>query len=393
MENVKIKEPVKLKQRVLKDATISLYLEISTNGIRRYETLRLYLVKERTKADRQSNIRNMELAEAVRAKRVVELRNSKYGFTNYEDGKGDLLEYMVHHAARVTKHGVTTSKRARVVAELLRKYAGCDTLSFNRANNKNFIEGFISFLYKYKSFGGGCIREKYKRAKPLSEGTVHEYFKVFECILIKAVKEGIIPNNEAERINKNMKPKRIRPERNYLTKEELQKLIDTSYGRTRNPARNMFLFGCATGLRFSDIVSLKWSNIFISNGRTWVDKKQIKTDHTVTFPLSAMALRLLPKRREGDNGFVFKHTPTNNDTNTFLRRWAARAGIKKDFTFHASRHTFATLILSEGADLYTVSKLLGHKDIESTQIYAKVVDESKNKAVDLLPDFLDDHKK
>lgn len=393
MDNFKIKEPVKLKQRVLKDGTISLYLEISTNGIRRYETLRLYLVKERTKADKQSNIRNMELAEAVRAKRVVELRNSKYGFTNYDDGKGDILAYIIQHADNVTKHGVTTPKRARRVVVLLREYAGCDTLSFNRANNKSFIEGFISFLYKYKSWGGGCIREKYKVVKPLSEGTIHEYYKTLECALIKAVKDGIIPYSETSRIDKSIKPKKTCPERSYLTMEDLQKLINTNYGRKSNPARNIFLFGCATGLRFSDIVSLKWSNIFISNGRTWVEKKQIKTDHVVTFPLSAMALRLLPKRREGDNGFVFKHTPTNNDTNTFLRRWAARAGIRKDFTFHTSRHTFATLILSEGADLYTVSKLLGHKDIESTQIYARVVDESKNKAVDLLPDFLDDHKK
>ena len=102
-----------------------------------------------------------------------------------------------------------------------------------------------------------------------------------------------------------------------------------------------------------------------------------------------MATRLLPKRREGDNGFVFKKTPTLNSANTFLKRWAERAGINKNISFHVSRHSFATLAINSGADLYVVSKLLGHTNIQTTQVYAKIVDESKNKAIDLLPDFLE----
>lgn len=79
--------------------------------------------------------------------------------------------------------------------------------------------------------------------------------------------------------------------------------------------------------------------------------------------------------------------------NAFLKRWAKHVGINKNITFHCSRHSFATLAINSGVDLYVVSKLLGHTNIQTTQVYAKIVDESKNKAIDLLPDFLDDNKK
>lgn len=386
MENYKIKEPVKLKQRFLKDGTISLFLEIHSNGRRRYEFLKLYLVKECTKADKQANARTMELAEAIRARRVLELRNNKYGFTTYDDGKAELFPYMLKYAERATKHGETTVFRIKSIINLLKKYAGHDTISFNEANNKDFAEGFIAFMNKYKTKESGCMI--WNNPRELSSNTKHLYFSIFMSILNKAERDGIITRNEAKRVDKALLPKRIKTEKAYLTKDELKRLIETQYG-IKNIIRNMFLFGCATGLRFSDIVSLKWSDLIETNGRICFSKKQIKTDNLVSAPLSTMAVRLLPKKREGDNGFVFKEAPDNDCTNAFLKKWVVRAGISKKITFHSSRHTFATLILSEGADLYTVSKLLGHSDIKTTQIYAKIVDESKNKAIDLLPDFLE----
>lgn len=74
-------------------------------------------------------------------------------------------------------------------------------------------------------------------------------------------------------------------------------------------------------------------------------------------------------------------------TNEILSRWAQAAGINKHITFHVARHTHATMMITLGADLYTVSKLLGHTNIQTTQIYAKIVDETKSKAIDLIPDL------
>lgn len=389
MENYKIKEPVKLKQRELKDGTISLFLEIHSNGRRRYEFLKLYLVKECTKADKQANARTMELAEAIRARRVLELRNNKYGFTAYDDGKADFFSYVLKCAERATKHGIATKERAAIIIEHLKQYSGRNDLTFNMVNNKNFLEGFICYLDRHRITGNALM--KWRNPRPLTNNTKFTYFKAIVFYLNNAVREGIITFNESRRIDKNLLPQKENVEKCYLTKKELQELYTSRYGKN-NIARTLFLFGCATGLRFSDITSLKWSNIEENNGRLFYEKKQIKTGNEVSAPLSAMALRLLPKRREGDNGFVFKKVTTLNSINTFLRRWTKAVGITKKITFHSSRHTFATLILSEGADLYTVSKLLGHSDIKTTQVYAKIVDESKNKAIDLLPDFLDDNK-
>jgi integrase len=342
MENYKKREPVKLKQRALKDGSTSLFLEINTNGQRRYEWLRLYLVVENTKADKKANMQTLELAEAIRAKRLVELRNNKYGFSSFDNGKGDLLAYMRNRAKKIAKHGTTTIRRTEDIIEHLKKYSGRDTLSFDIVNNKNFLEGFIMYLNRHKTKGCGCM--VWSKPRPLTENSKFTYFHVLDSALNSAVREGIIPNNESARIDRSLKPKRTKVEKCYLTKEELQKMIDTHYGKN-NVARTLFLFGCATGLRFSDIVSLKWSNLIETNGRIYFSKKQIKTDNLVSAPLSVMATRLLPKRREGDNGFVFKKIPTLNNANTFLKRWAERAGINKNISFHCSRHSHSSFLL------------------------------------------------
>jgi len=112
-----------------------------------------------------------------------------------------------------------------------------------------------------------------------------------------------------------------------------------------------------------------------------------KTKHSVSVPLSENALAFLPERGEdGDNDRVFKNLPEQpGNADARLHTLIRHAGINKKVSFHVGRHTFATLTLTYGADLYTVSKLLGHCNIRTTQIYAKIVDEQKRKAVNLIP--------
>lgn len=229
MENYKKREPVKLKQRALKDGSTSLFLEINTNGQRRYEWLRLYLVVENTKADKKANMQTLELAEAIRAKRLVELRNNKYGFSSFDNGKGDLLAYMRNRAKKIAKHGTTTIRRTEDIIEHLKKYSGRDTLSFDIVNNKNFLEGFIMYLNRHKTKGCGCT--VWSKPRPLTENSKFTYFHVLDSALNSAVREGIIPNNESVRIDRSLKPKRTKVEKCYLTKEELQKMINTHYGK------------------------------------------------------------------------------------------------------------------------------------------------------------------
>lgn len=109
-----------------------------------------------------------------------------------------------------------------------------------------------------------------------------------------------------------------------------------------------------------------------------------KSEKPVHIPLGVQARRWLPKRKSADaDSFVFEELPRDSHINTHLKMWTAKAGITKAVTYHTSRHTFATMLLTLGADLYTVSKLLGHSQIKNTQIYAEIINRRKDEAVNL----------
>ena len=166
-------------------------------------------------------------------------------------------------------------------------------------------------------------------------------------------------------------------------------LLKQEETEANNPyTKQAFLFACYTGLRILDVTSLKWENIKEVNdnsGKLYIDKEMIKTHHDIKIPLSASAMRYLPTRGKArDPALVFSHLPKQSSINNMLKTWAKTAHVDKLVTFHVARHTFATLLLTKGADLYVVSTLLGHKDIRTTQIYAKIVDERINQTIELI---------
>ena len=143
-------------------------------------------------------------------------------------------------------------------------------------------------------------------------------------------------------------------------------------------------------MRISDIERLTWGNIETDGEHTRLNIVQKKTKNPLYLPLSKEALKCLPDRGgAAANERVF-HLPTRAYIAKVLRQWAAAAGIQKHVTFHTARHTNATMLLTLGADLYTVSKLLGHTEVRTTQIYAKIVDKKKEAAVSLLDNIFND---
>lgn len=151
------------------------------------------------------------------------------------------------------------------------------------------------------------------------------------------------------------------------------------------------MFSCLTGLRRSDILALTWGEVFEQGEFTRIIFKQVKTKGLEYLDLTPEAVELMGKRRKpSDKVFEGIHSPSI--TNQAIRRWCFDAGIKKDITFHCGRHTFATMMLDLGTDIYTVSKLLGHKELSTTQIYAKVMDKNKQAAVLKIPSILDHHQ-
>ena len=171
-------------------------------------------------------------------------------------------------------------------------------------------------------------------------------------------------------------------QRLYLTEEELQQLANTPCGN--DDTRRAALFSALTGLRYSDIQKLTWGEITGDETETpRIEFRQKKTKGVMYQPISPQALTLCGTRKEADKP-IFPQITSGEHINHTIAAWIKRAGITKKITFHCFRHTFATLQLSKGTDIYTVSKLLGHTNVSTTQIYAKVVDEKKQAAANAI---------
>ena len=141
--------------------------------------------------------------------------------------------------------------------------------------------------------------------------------------------------------------------------------------------RSAALFSCLTGLRISDIIRLQWENIIRGADGGWcmhIVTKKTRTE--AVLPLSDEALALCGERGEGQ---VFKGL-TKTILPLYLKDWIKSAGIRKHITFHGFRHTYATLQLAAGTDLYTISKMLTHSNVGTTQVYVDVVSDLKRKA-------------
>ena len=202
--------------------------------------------------------------------------------------------------------------------------------------------------------------------------------------LHKAVRDGILSADPS--VSVTIKKRNKLPV--HLSLEEIQLLSKTQCANDQVKAA--FLFSCFTGLRYSDVDALTWNNI--RDG--YIEFLQRKTGEAERLPLSGEAKRILSKQEAAKPSLNLHRTFPENSVffvpkqpvvDKQLKKWAREAGITKTVSFHKSRHTFATLALSSGVDLYTTSKLLGHKNIQTTQIYAKVVDEKKKQAVAMLP--------
>jgi integrase len=143
--------------------------------------------------------------------------------------------------------------------------------------------------------------------------------------------------------------------------------------------KNAFIFSALSGLRWSDIEKLTWSEVQNSGNDYYIRFRQKKTKGAETLPISEQAFNLLGKRGKPEEK-VFDNLKYSAWNNLKLREWVMKAGITKHITFHCARHTYATLQLNLGTDIYTVSKLLGHRHLKTTEVYAKVMDKKKQEA-------------
>ena len=378
------KEPIRLRQRKTPAGNITLYLDIYLNGRRSYEYLKMYLIPETTKADRDKNRETLRLAEAIKAKRIVELRNGEFGFKSDYAKDTNFYDYYVSMTeSRLGKESKGNWGNWRSCLKHLEKYdPRLKKRTFADITTK-WVKGFKEYLEKEACAWGCDYRERIKD-HPLSRNSRLSYFCKLKACLNKAYEDRIISENPMRGIE-NFKPEE--GTRMYLTMDEVRLLIKTECEYPK--IKDAFLFSCLTGLRRSDILKLTWGEVQQQGEFTRLIFKQKKTGGREYLDISAQAAELLGERgRETDHPFTDIHSPSV--TNECIKRWVLRAGIQKDITFHCGRHTFAVMMLDLGTDIYTVSKLLGHRELSTTQIYAKVLDKNKQAAVASIPNLFKD---
>ena len=383
----KVKEPVTLRQKPLKNGGFSLYLDCYVNGNRWYEFLKLYLVQNNVKNAKNRNDETLSLAASIQGKRIAELQNDMYGFSNSKmRSKTNLLFYIEADVKKRQERAIASGrKKTSGTSSLsclmyhLKQFKG-DKITFQQVD-KNFCLGFLNYLRSAKSTTNPD--------KLLSSNTQVDYVTKLLTTLNSAIKDDIIQSNPMVLIKKEDKPKGYIPEIEYLTNKEINMLANTDF-EPMPMLKRAFLFSCYTGLRFSDVENLTWGRLRKNDmGKTLIKFVQRKTGKPEYPPISDKAVRWLPERGFAkDEDYIFQ-LPPNGYANKLLREWVETAGINKRISYHVSRHTTATLLLSSGVPLTTVQKIMGHADIRTTLRYAKVIDKNVSDAVEILDNLSD----
>lgn len=368
----KVKEPIRLRTKELSDGSKSLYLDIYRNGKRTYEYLKMYLIPETDRNARLQNETTMAAANAIKSKRIIELTSSEAGIVNHRD-KVYLLDWMKTYRDYQEKRGKKGIAQIKAVTCILKGYAG-ERVTLDQIDVA-FCQGYIDYMLAgYRPKG-----------KPIAASTRNTYYQIFNGALNAAVRAKRLLRNPFNEMEKSEKPKMPESVRSYMTIDEVRALIATPM--KNEMVKNAYLFSCFCGLRISDIIGLKWKDVFVDGEQYRLAVSMQKTKEPIYLPLSPEALKWMPERGNKEPEDSVFDLPTT--VNTLIKPWAKAAGISKRFTFHTARHTFATMILTLGADLYTVSKLLGHVDVKMTQVYAKIINKKKDEAVNLTNGLFD----
>lgn len=367
------REPVHLRERLMPSGRKSLYLDIFSNGRRTYEYLHLYIVPERTREDREQNRQTRMLADAIKAQRLVDYQNGRFGFSGSQYApQANFIDY--YRIVLESKQGSTRRTYEHALAHLV-EYAG-ESITFQQMTAKWF-EGFIRYMT------GTGSRRAYRHATTLHHNSAALYIHKVRAVYLHAVHNNVI----AQDALRNVKlPTIAAEEKSFLTFEELKQLTATPC--PRQLVRDMFLFSCLTGLRRSDIMQMTWGMLEDDSNGSYVYKfRHQKTGKLQYLQISRQAAQIIGERgHKGDK--VFDCPFCRDVINKTLDKWAKAAGIDKHITFHTGRHTFAVVMLEMGVDIYTIQGLLNHASIATTQVYAKILDKAKRDAVNLIPELL-----
>ena len=347
---------VTVRQRAIRNDKISLYLDYypavrnpETMQMSRREYLGIYIYAHpKNEMEREFNNDMLNKAEAIRCIRVQSLINEEFGFLDKHKMKADFLAYF----AKMTR---SKDQKWKVVY----------------AHFSNFVQGKCSFgevnvdlCKRFRTYLLNAKQLKHTRHK-VSLNSAAGYYSTFRGLLKIAYRDKLLRENINDFLDK----------KEYLTLDEVKQLAATPCDIPVLKAAS--LFSCLTGLRISDIMNLQWSDFGIAPDHGYCIRiRTQKTKTEATLPISHEAFELCG---EVGTGKVFKGL-SRSMINYPLKNWLKQAKINKHITFHCFRHSFATIQIAAGTDIYTVSKMLTHRNVSTTQIYAELVSEKKRES-------------
>ena len=374
---------IEIRTRELKNGNRTIYLDYYDKGKRWYEYPKLYLVPDSAPHAKDLNKNAMDKAIAIRARRLLGETPEEDGSPLKEADKILVSAWMDEYAKAMHANAGLSPDYLKHFDTLIRMVNGylahikSPRLTMD-CIDREFYRGFLHYMtdvYECRTFDG--------RTRRLAKSTMHLFQLKMNTMLNQAARDGVIKCNPYHLLSRDERIKKPTDQRDFLTREELHRLMEVE---TRSTTTKMaFLFSCFTGLRYSDLKQLKWGNIERSqSGMVIRIEAMKKTEKPVTVPLGTNAMAWLPERGDKTlDDFVFD-IGTCGGCNAVLKKMAKRAGINKRVSFHTGRHSFATLTLAATNDIATVSRLLGHTSVATTQIYAEVLMEDKIAAVNKL---------
>jgi len=358
---------VTLRKRELPSGKITLYLDFyppirnpRTMEMSRREYLGIYIIKKpRTPEERNINAEKLKQAEAIRAQRELSTINEQFGFIDKAKQKMDFLAYFKEKLPNQDQ------KWEKIYKHFYRFVNGKCT----------FSDVTVDLCNSFRTYLLNARQLKHDK-RTLSQNSAAGYWSTFRGLLAIAYRDKYLLENINEHLDK-IDTQDTR--RHFLTIEEVQALHNTPCQEPVLKAAS--LFSCLTGLRFSDIIALRWENFeTYPDGGHCIRLRTEKTDTEALNPISLEAFELCGEK---STGLVFKGFKKSM-LQSILPKWLQAAGITKHITFHCFRHTFATLLVSNGSEIYTVSKMLTHKNVSTTQIYADLIDEKKREAAETI---------
>ncbi|MCY1662646.1 site-specific integrase [Chryseobacterium sp. SL1] len=357
---------VTLRKQIISKGMESLYLDIypplydKENGrMKRKHYLNLYIYsKPKNQIQREFNKETLLLAENQRAKRQIEIQNSRFDYVSESKKKSKFIEFFKEEAAKRKN-----CYNWLMSVNYFKAHFG-EGITFLELN-ETLCEEYADYLLSGPAIG--------RAKRSITKNTAVAYYNRFKLTLKEAYKKRYL-SSDLSSILENITLQQTH--RTFLFLEELERMV---YADCENPiVKKAGLFSAMTGFRYSDVEKLLWKEIQGSTGNYYIIYNQEKTDSAEYYPVSDQVIKFLGPPKDPESkvfaGLRYDHTVTE------LKKWLVNAGIEKHFTFHGFRHTFATLQIAAGTSIYTVSKLLGHKNIKTTEIYAKIVDSLKREA-------------